>query len=70
MLVDWKLAGAMLANEEAGVQAEFFKAFIHEMSSWGTRLQVEMQLCFVNGKLTKEEKECLSMLSYERKEEE
>ena len=63
--IDWEYIGAILAQSDDNKQAEFFKAFIKECNSWGTRLQVESQLACVNLKLTKEERETLSMLSYE-----
>ena len=63
--IDWDYAGAALARESDNEQVQFFKAFIKECNSWGTRLQVEKQLSFINLKLTKEERETLSMLSYE-----
>jgi hypothetical protein len=62
--VDWALVGAELAQSDDHAQSEFFKAFVKECKSWGTNHQVELQLAFVNDKLTVEEKECLSMLSY------
>ena len=65
--IDWKLMGALLANKGDVEQADFLKAFIKECLSWGTRHQVEMQLAFVNSKLTSEERQVLSMLSYDEK---
>ena len=62
---DWKLIGAELANLSDVEQVEFFKGFISECKTWGTHYQVEMQLAFINDKLTKEEKDLLYMLSYE-----
>lgn len=62
--VDWALIGAELAQESDVEQVEFIKAFIKECNSWGTRHQVELQFAFINEKLTDEEKEALSMLSY------
>jgi hypothetical protein len=62
---DWALVGAELAQSGDDEQAEFFKSFIKECKSWGTSHQVELQLAFVNGKLDKEERAVLSMLSYD-----
>jgi len=62
--MDWEYAGALLARSGDDDQAKFLKAFIKECNSWGTHYQVEMQLAFVNGKLTSEERETLGMLSY------
>jgi len=66
--IDWKLMGALLANKGDVEQADFLKSFIKECLSWGTQHQVEMQLAFVNSKLTSEERQVLSMLSYDEKE--
>ena len=63
---DWEYIGAKLAQEDDAEQAKFFKAFLKECKSWGTNHQIEMQLCMINDKLTKEEKETLSMLTYIR----
>lgn len=65
--IDWEYIGACLANESEDEQVQFFKAFVMECNSWGTQYQVQTQLAFINGKLTKEERETLSMLSYENK---
>lgn len=62
--LDWKLAGAQLANCGDREQAEFLKSFVKECLSWGTRCQVEVQLAHVNHLLTDEEKSVLSMISY------
>ena len=62
--IDWKLMGAILANEGDEEQSAFFKAFLKECASWGTSHQVEMQLCCVNHKLTADERETLKTLSY------
>ena len=43
--LDWKLIGAMLANEDCSAQVEFFKQFIEEMRLWhGTNYQIHNQL--------------------------
>lgn len=62
---DWKYVGACLAQSDSNEQTEFFKAFIKECQSWGTRLQVESQLAYVNLELTSEEREVLAMLGYD-----
>ena len=62
--IDWAFIGATLAQEGDDNQAMFIKAFLKECNSWGTRLQVERQLACVNAKLSDDEKEALSMLSY------
>jgi len=66
--IDWGYLGALLANQGDVEQAIFLKAFIKECQSWGTRWQVEQQLAYVNHKLSKEERDVLSMLSYDEKE--
>ncbi len=62
---DWSLAGAELARQDDETQAQFFKSFLKECNTWGTHHQVEIQLSFINGKLTKEEREQLGMLSFQ-----
>ena len=62
--IDWQYVGAILARSDDNEQAEFFKAFVKECLSWGTSCQVEGQLAFINLKLTKEERETLSMLGF------
>ena len=66
--IDWTYTGALLANEGDIEQIEFLRAFIKECNSWGTHTQVEYQLACVNKKLTEEERETLSMLSYNGEE--
>lgn len=61
---DWAYIGAVLGRADDNAQAEFFKSFVKECLSWGTAMQVERQLCFVNGKLTAKEKDTLGMLVY------
>jgi len=68
--VDWQYIGASLAKACDDEQVEFFKAFVKECQVWGTHYQVENQLAGVNLKLTKDEREVLSMLGYEDKNEE
>jgi hypothetical protein len=63
--IDWAYIGALLAREGDEEQAAFLKSFVKECNSWGTHYQVEKQLAGVNHKLTHEEREQLSMISYE-----
>ena len=65
--IDWVYMGAILAGESAEEQRAFFRGFIKECLSWGTRHQVEQQLAVVNRELTSEERDVLSMLSYNEK---
>ena len=60
--IDWPMVGAMFANESDSNQAAFFKALVKEFRTWDTNHQAEMQLAFVNGRLTADERELLSML--------
>lgn len=62
---DWQYVGALLAQANSDDQVAFFRAFVRECESWGTRLQVEQQLAFVNRMLTSRERETLSMIGYE-----
>lgn len=62
--IDWTTAGALLANASDEEQSAFFKGMCKEFKTWPTRHQAEMQLCFVRNKLTEEEREALSMLTY------
>jgi len=61
----WEYIGAKLAQEDSIAQVKFFKAFVAEMQTWGTSYQMQMQLAYVNGELSEEEKEVLSMLGYQ-----
>ena len=63
--VDWQQVGAQLAQSSDEEQAEFFKAFVKECNTCGTKHQVEMQLAGVNQKLSIEEKQTLGMIGYE-----
>ena len=62
--IDWKLIGAELACCDDVEQADFFRYFIKEINSFGTRHQGQGQLAFINNKLTKKEREDLSMITF------
>lgn len=62
--IDWSYVGALLAQESDIEQIEFFKSFVKECNTWGTKHQIQLQLAIVNQKLTIEEKETLSMIGY------
>lgn len=62
--VDWGYVGACLAREGHHEQVEFFKSFVKECRSWGTSYQVETQLSYINGCLSSDERDTLSMISY------
>lgn len=63
--IDWEYMGALLAKEGDNNQVAFFRGFVEECKSWGTYLQIETQLSYINLKLTPEERKTLSMLGYE-----
>ena len=59
--LDWKLIGAMLANEDSEAQIEFFEQFIEEMRLWhGTNYQIHNQLCTIARKLPNSDRELWS----------
>ncbi|MCK5602970.1 hypothetical protein KAR91_13895 [Candidatus Pacearchaeota archaeon] len=60
----WEYLGALLAERSDEEQTKFIKSFLKECRSWGTRQEIEMQLAFINSKLTDDEKDLLGMLSY------
>ena len=62
--INWEVAGAKLANVDSTIQTKFFKAFVKECLSWGTRYQAESQLAYINMNLTEEEKQLLNMISF------
>lgn len=62
--VDWEYIGANLARGDDEEQSAFFKGLINECLSWGTTYQIQMQFAAINKKLTKEEREILSMITY------
>jgi hypothetical protein len=59
--LDWKLIGAMCADEGSVAQLEFFKSFLNEMRSWGTNFQIEVQLCEIAGELEDADRRLLSI---------
>lgn len=63
--IPWEYFASVLAHRGSDEQLVFFKAFVKECLSWGTRYQVQLQLASVNEKLTTEERELLSMIGYE-----
>lgn len=66
--IDWAYVGALLAQYDDNEQVEFFKSFIKECNGWGTHHQVQSQFSMINLKLTPEEREQLSMITYDGKE--
>ncbi len=56
MLIDWATAGALLAAGDDNDQAEFFKSFAKEVQTYPTHHQQEIQMCFINKKLTEDER--------------
>lgn len=63
-LIDWKHVGATLARETSDEQIDFFRAFLRECGTWGTRLQVETQFAYISAALTPDERDALAMLAY------
>ena len=62
MLVDWELAGALLANQPDEVQAKFLAAFCKEIRTWPAVYCQELQLVCTCRLLSKEDRELLSNL--------
>lgn len=62
--IDWKYIGAILANESDEDQAMFFKSFVQEAKKYGTSYQTYYQMASIGSKLTEEEKELISHISY------
>lgn len=62
--IDWQYMGALLAQQSDQEQIPFFKAFVKECLSWGTHLQVEQQLAFINLGLTDDERSVLKMIPF------
>ena len=58
--------GNLLANSDHNFQIAFFKGFCAQCKSWGVS-RYEMQLLQVADQLEKDDRECLSCLSYEGK---
>ena len=63
--LDWRYVGAKLAQDDNNAQVDFFRGFIKECLTWGTRHQVEAQLATVNHKLTPDERRVIGMVGYE-----
>lgn len=66
--IEWDYVGAKLAQEGSDEQIKFFKSFVKESGTWGTRWQVEKQFSFINLGLTDQEKDTLSMLGFKGEE--
>ena len=62
--IDWSLVGAELAQDDDCAQVEFFKAFLKECQTYGTRHQTEMQLITISNQLTDEEKDLVQTIGY------
>jgi hypothetical protein len=58
-----RMLGISLAHSSDEVQAEFFHNFAAECRSWGF-INAEMQLAYVNAKLSDEDKELLAMIGF------
>jgi len=67
MIIDYNSVAAFLANENDEIQAEFFKTFIIELQKvCKTHYHTEFQLAGINQNLSKEERELLSMIGFEK----
>lgn len=64
--IDWDYVGALLARSDDNEQSKFFKSFVKECLTWGTHHQVEMQLAYVNSKLSDDEIDVLGMITYKK----
>ena len=58
------MVGAMLAQEGDVEQTHFFKSFVKECLTFGTRHQAEVQLATINTELTADEIDLLSMITF------
>ena len=61
---DWSLVGAELAQQGDDDQIKFFKSFLKEAQTYGTRHQTEMQLISIAHGLTEDEKELIETICY------
>lgn len=70
--IDWGMMGAKVATLSDEQQALFFEGFVKELDSWETHYQKEMQMMYINSKLSNKAKEILkkylSSLWYEDKQ--
>lgn len=66
--IDWQCLGATLAILSDEEQKKFFKGLLQEINQFPTHYQKEMQLLFIADGLTKEEKELLSIICYDKGE--
>lgn len=66
VMIDWKVLGAMLAEQEDKTQAEFFKCFLAEMDSWPTKYQKDMQLTSIGVLLSDSEQDAIMFMGKEK----
>ena len=59
------MAGALLAVGDDNDQGEFFKSFAKEVGAYPTAHQREMQMVYINKKLTEEERKLFSIIAHE-----
>lgn len=55
----WDEIGALLANQDDESQGKFFKGFAHELNNFDTHYQAQMQMAYVNSKLSDKDKAIL-----------
>ena len=63
--VNWELLGAELANLSDEEQGAFFRGFAIELKHYPSHHAAEMQCCFINGKLTPEQRDFYATIGYE-----
>lgn len=66
VVIDWKVLGALLAEQDDKTQAEFFKCFLAEMDSWPTKYQKDMQLATIGRLLSDAEQEAIMFMGKEK----
>lgn len=60
--IDWLEIGAMLANESDIEQAALLSSFCKELrKACGTHHNTEMQMCYIQHKLSKEDQELIAV---------
>ena len=65
LIIDFNSIAALLAHEDADIQAEFLNTFSRELyATCETRHATEMQATFMRGKLTNDTKEICETLAW------
>jgi len=67
LIIKYTDVAARLANEEAEIQALFFKIFLKELRACcETNYNAELQVLAINSHLTESERELIAMLGEDR----